>query len=261
MPIELRCTECQRRLRVRDEIAGKRIKCPSCQAILRVPETAAGPLEPASSHAPAPAVPPPDSDAPAASDAWHLKTADGATYGPVPRRELDTWFQEGRVDASCQVLEAGARSWRWASDVYPQLAPRQPAPAYSHTSPSPAPPSPAPPSHASPNGSASEAFPFAVDTRPGSHARRSTRHSRRAAAPNAGPNAGTEELSDKSKLVAGLLGLFLGVYGVHRFYLGYPGIGIAMLLTLGGCGIWSLIDAILILAGSVRDPYGRPLRD
>ena len=67
--------------------------------------------------------------------------------------------------------------------------------------------------------------------------------------------------SSRSKVVAGLLGLFLGPYGVHRFYLGYPGIGLLMLLTLGGCGVWSFIDSILVLCGSVPDGDGLPLRD
>ncbi|NMN97449.1 TM2 domain-containing protein [Antrihabitans stalactiti] len=70
-----------------------------------------------------------------------------------------------------------------------------------------------------------------------------------------------EPLSDKQKLVAGLLQLFLGGFGVGRFYLGYTGIGIAQLLTCGGLGIWALIDAILILVGKVPDAQGRPLRD
>jgi len=70
-----------------------------------------------------------------------------------------------------------------------------------------------------------------------------------------------EPLSDKSKLVAGLLQLFVGYLGIGRFYLGHNGIAIAQLLTCGGCGIWALIDGILILIGHVRDAQGRPLRD
>jgi hypothetical protein len=70
-----------------------------------------------------------------------------------------------------------------------------------------------------------------------------------------------EPLSDKQKLIAGLLQLFLGGFGVGRFYLGYTGIGIAQLVTCGGLGIWALIDAILIFVGKVPDSQGRPLRD
>jgi TM2 domain-containing membrane protein YozV len=80
----------------------------------------------------------------------------------------------------------------------------------------------------------------------------------------AGGRLGSGQLdyySDKSKIVAGVLGLFLGCFGIQRFYLGYPFIGILMLCTGGGCGVWSFIDSILILVGSVPDADGRPLRD
>jgi TM2 domain-containing membrane protein YozV len=56
-----------------------------------------------------------------------------------------------------------------------------------------------------------------------------------------------------------LLCLFVGYLGAHRFYTGHTGIGVAQLLTVGGCGIWSLIDLITILTGSYRDVNGYPL--
>lgn len=68
-------------------------------------------------------------------------------------------------------------------------------------------------------------------------------------------------LSDKSKLVAGLLQFFLGGFGIGRFYLGYTTIGVFQLLTLGGCGVWSLIDGIMIITGKVPDSDGRTLRE
>jgi len=72
-------------------------------------------------------------------------------------------------------------------------------------------------------------------------------------------------LSDKSKVTAGLLQLFLGGFGVGRFYLGYTTIGVLQLLvsvlTCGIGAIWPLIDGILILMGNVPDVHGRPLRD
>lgn len=57
-----------------------------------------------------------------------------------------------------------------------------------------------------------------------------------------------EEVDSRKKSVAAtwLLWLFLGVFGAHRFYLGRIGTGIAMLLTVGGLLIWSLVDAFLI---------------
>lgn len=77
-----------------------------------------------------------------------------------------------------------------------------------------------------------------------------------------------EPLSDKSKVVAGLLqllGLF-GLVGIGRIYLGQTGLGILQLIVgfatcLIGAWIWGIIDAVLILTDKVRDPAGRPLRD
>lgn len=70
----------------------------------------------------------------------------------------------------------------------------------------------------------------------------------------------------KSKLTAGLLGIFLGGLGVHNFYLGYTGKAIAqIILSLCGFGIggiWGLIEGILILTGSInKDAKGNPLKD
>jgi TM2 domain-containing membrane protein YozV len=77
----------------------------------------------------------------------------------------------------------------------------------------------------------------------------------------------------KQKLVAALLGIFLGWLGVHRFYLGYNTIG-AVQLALGligffTCGVttfaawvWGIVDGVMILTGSIRtDATGVPLRD
>jgi TM2 domain-containing membrane protein YozV len=64
-------------------------------------------------------------------------------------------------------------------------------------------------------------------------------------------------ISTKSRLVALLLCFFLGPLGVHRFYVGKVGTGILMLVTLGGLGIWVVIDMILIIVGSFSDGEGR----
>ena len=67
--------------------------------------------------------------------------------------------------------------------------------------------------------------------------------------------------SDKSKIVAGVLQLFLGTLGIGRFYVGSVGVGVAQLLTCGGLGFWSLIDGILFLTSNDRtDAQGRVLR-
>lgn len=62
----------------------------------------------------------------------------------------------------------------------------------------------------------------------------------------------TPDGGGKSQLVALLLCIFVGTLGIHRFYLGYIGIGIIQLLTLGGCGIWTLIDLIMIITGDLK---------
>ncbi|MBO5164499.1 MAG: TM2 domain-containing protein [Ruminococcus sp.] len=74
----------------------------------------------------------------------------------------------------------------------------------------------------------------------------------------------------KSKMAAGLLGIFLGAFGVHNFYLGFKGKALAQLLiSVLSCGtlaiaseIWGLIEGIMILTGSINtDADGNPLGD
>lgn len=87
---------------------------------------------------------------------------------------------------------------------------------------------------------------------------------------NQNTNYNNQNPNAKSKLAGGLLGIFLGAFGVHNFYLGYTGKAVAQLLiTLLTCGfgafvssVWGLIEGILILTGSINvDGQGNPLRD
>lgn len=73
---------------------------------------------------------------------------------------------------------------------------------------------------------------------------------------NGGALAGA---SEKSRLVAFLFCFFLGGFGAHRFYVGKTGTALAMLFTLGGLGVWTFIDWIMILAGKFTDKDGRIL--
>jgi TM2 domain-containing membrane protein YozV len=90
------------------------------------------------------------------------------------------------------------------------------------------------------------------------------------------PNPAYGYPQPKSKLIAGLLGLFLGGLGIHRFYLGFTKVAVIQLVltlvvsifTLGFglflVGLWGFIEGIMILAGSAhfqRDAHGIPLRD
>ena len=86
-------------------------------------------------------------------------------------------------------------------------------------------------------------------------------------AASAAPPVIASEDTRKSKLIAGLFGILLGGFGIHRFYLGYIGIGVAQIVvTVVTCGvgaIWGLIEGILILVGSsiTTDAEGRTLKE
>lgn len=82
--------------------------------------------------------------------------------------------------------------------------------------------------------------------------------------------AAGQNVSDKQKLVAGILGIFLGSIGIHNFYLGKTNRGILQivltLLTLGAAGIWGFVEGILILVSKPGTPWhqdalGRELQD
>lgn len=69
------------------------------------------------------------------------------------------------------------------------------------------------------------------------------------------------EKSEKNWLVALLLSLFAGVFGVDRFYLGKTGTGVLKLLSGGGFGIWWLIDVVKIATGNMTDSQGKVVRE
>ena len=77
---------------------------------------------------------------------------------------------------------------------------------------------------------------------------------------NAGGNTGmgdTSGKSDKDFVVLVLLSVLVGGLGIDRFYLGKYGTGILKLITLGGLGLWWLIDLILIVMGKMTDSEGK----
>jgi len=70
----------------------------------------------------------------------------------------------------------------------------------------------------------------------------------------------TITVSKKSMAPAAILCFFLGGFGAHRFYVGKVGTGILMLCTLGGLGIWTIVDFVMIVVGTFKDKDGLPLK-
>lgn len=128
--IVVTCPHCQKQLKAPSDRVGRTAKCPQCQQSFTLGEGKA-PSGSASGVAVATAVsgevkvPPPPTPIAAkpapVSTLWTLKIPTGETYGPIERAELDQWFDEGRINAECQLLNEGSASWQWASEVYPSL--------------------------------------------------------------------------------------------------------------------------------------------
>jgi TM2 domain-containing membrane protein YozV len=72
--------------------------------------------------------------------------------------------------------------------------------------------------------------------------------------------SGVGGVSEKGFVPTVLLCFFLGVLGIHRFYVGKIGTGILQLVTMGGLGIWTMIDFIMIIVGKFTDRDGRPIK-
>mgnify|MGYP001312973750 FL=1 len=69
----------------------------------------------------------------------------------------------------------------------------------------------------------------------------------------------TQGTSDKDWTTLLILSLLLGSLGIDRFYAGHIGLGVLKLITLGACGIWSLVDLILVATGKFVDENGLPI--
>ncbi|MDD9158407.1 TM2 domain-containing protein [Aliivibrio sp. S4TY2] len=86
-------------------------------------------------------------------------------------------------------------------------------------------------------------------------------HESALACPKCGAQQSQKTDTNSNWIVAVLLCFFLGFIGAHRFYTGRIGLGIAQLLTLGGLGLWTLIDFILLLCGKLKDSEGNYIKN
>ena len=151
------------------------------------------------------------------------------------------------------------------SPAYPPQEPPQPAPPAAPAPPPPATyPSSGPPAATYPQSGPPAAYPVPYAAPP-TYGQQPTYGATAYQQPQPMYDQYGRPLSDKSKLVAGLLGIFLGGFGVGRFYTGHTGLAVGQLLvTLFTCGLgslWGLIDGIMILVNGGTDAQGRILRD
>jgi len=141
------CTHCGKQLRVKEELLGKKAKCPKCQQLFTLKASANG--SSAVSGAGSASRSASGSAARSASGSaarsartaggsgaaarvvssvtqnkaeWRVQTGEGEEYGPVTKAELDQWAAEERIDSQCQLLKEGWDQWKWADEVYPDLA-------------------------------------------------------------------------------------------------------------------------------------------
>ncbi len=197
--------------------------------------------------------------------AYSIIGADGQQYGPAEIDDLVNWARQGRVIASTEVIDHG-NSRRYLACDLPELhalfhaaanssstVPGNPPGYAGHMPPAPPPAPPYMPQFAPPppqNMPYPPPMPYAPMQMPVQVLYPVTL------------------TPPKSRMAAGLLAIFLGPFGIHRFYLGYSGLGIAMLmLTFFTCGfgaiataLWGIIEGIIILCGGMHDSQGRPLQ-
>jgi TM2 domain/GYF domain 2 len=150
---------------------------------------------------------------------YYVIGANGSQYGPVDEATIRAWVAEGRVAAPSLSFKTGESGWvpLQTREEFRDLLAATAATAAA--------------SVAAGTGDAMSAPPAGIPA--------------------------PRPADAKEWLVVLLLSIFLGTFGVDRFYLGHVGLGLLKLFTFGGCGIWWLIDVILIATNSLKDSQGR----
>lgn len=190
---------------------------------------------------------------------------DGSRYGPADVDTLVSWAREGRLVGDTQLIERGTERQVRACELPALRSITGGNPPQSHVSSikieraydSPTMTQPRRPhdvGHA-PGAAPPPTMPRQMPYARGAESGRQIKY---------GTPVGGDDLSHRSRLVAGLLGIFLGWLGIHRYYLGYHGWGtIQLILGISTCGIswiWGLVEGIICLTGGMTDADGRELQ-
>lgn len=189
---------------------------------------------------------------------------NGETKGPVEEDEIRNLVQQGVLDNSSQILQEGSTEWSTVGQHESTFGTASAASSWGTGGAS------------SPGGGYTPSYGGAAGGGGGYGGQQQPGYGGQPQQPYGGqpqpgyggqpaygggpPGGPGGPVSDKDFLTTLLLSIFLGAFGVDRFYLGYTGLGVAKLLTLGGCGVWSIIDIIMIATGKLGDSEGRPLK-
>lgn len=116
------CSSCQKKMLAKAKHAGRTFKCPACGEHVKVPSGGR------------------DNDNPAVragqtstqaqeSKVWHIHTEAGGQQGPFTKTQLASLVKSGQIDSETQILKDGWEDWKWAAELFPQLAPADPEPS------------------------------------------------------------------------------------------------------------------------------------